>query len=940
MENRPRDLRRLTGLVTSMRRFLLTLAACAAALTALAPAAAAAGRCGDRPWCDTALGPDQRAGLLLGALTRDEKIDLLAGDELLGVVGQEGTHTGTSNGVERVGLPPTLYSDGPVGARSGSATALPAAMALAATFDRRLANLAGKTVGNEVKFKGNDVVFAPTLNIVRTPLWGRTFETYGEDPFLSGELGVEWVRGAQSEGVIATVKHYAVNNQEGSTTGGNRLSVEAIVNERTLREIYLAQFERAITRGNPGAVMCSYPRVNGRYACENEHLLEDILRGDWGFDGYVLADYGAAKNTLDSLRNGLDFDPWPALAYSRPAIETASLPEPERDRLIDEHVRRILRTLFAYGFFDREAHPADDELIDKDAHFDVTRQIEEAGITLLRNDGLLPLDMSRTKTIAVIGADATTYKNGGGSSNVKPFRVSLPLDAIRARAGEGVEVRYDPGEDADAAVAAATGADVVLLFASDTQTEFMDKSCLTLNCGNRDRGDQDGLIEAVSAANPNTAVVLLTGGPVLTPWRTKLRALVEAWYPGADGGNAIARVLFGDADPGGRLPATFPDREEDTPTSGDPEKYPGVAERVVYKEGVFVGYRWYDERALGVAYPFGHGLSYTTFNYSDLRVGPREVSALVTNSGRRAGTDVAQLYLGMPEADGRPQPPFQLKGFAKVALQPGESARVNFPLDVRAFSYWDTPGDDWQVAPGCYEVWVGRSSRDLPLHGGISQGGASCERVRGVRGATACGNAAGLRAVRAVPDGTGARLGFTRTGPGKVDIDIFRVARGRSVTRPTLVAHYVNRTTGLRWRPRRLADGWYVIRYRLRGSTPDARRAVLQRRNGRFAVRPVFGLRPGCAAIGLFELGSPVFGGRGETGLRARVRMARRALVTVDLMRGRRVVRRVARRSVSAGRALAVTIPARRLRAGRYTVRVTAGAGRRPERAALAAQRL
>src|SRR3954469_21556185 len=337
---------------------------------ALALPAHAAGRCGAHPWCDTSLTPDARAGLLLEQLTQDEKISLLAGDEPFGVAGGAHSHTGTSDGIPRVELPTTYYSDGPVGPRQGKTTAMPIPMALAATFDPSLARLHGATIANEAKLKGNDVVFAPTVNVMRTPLGGRTFEAYGEEPYLVKSLTVGWIEGAQSEGVIANVKHYAANNQEGApgaagNTGapgqplgppnaqGNRLTVNSVVDERTLREVYLPQFEAAIKDANAGSVMCSYNRLNGQYACENQHLLRDVLQRDWGFKGYTIADYGAAHNTAASLGNGLDFEPWPGIAYAPTAVNAALLTGQASPQLVDEHAGRILRTLFAYGFFDR-----------------------------------------------------------------------------------------------------------------------------------------------------------------------------------------------------------------------------------------------------------------------------------------------------------------------------------------------------------------------------------------------------------------------------------------------------------------------------------------------------------------------------------------------------------------------------------------------------------
>jgi beta-glucosidase len=393
---------------------------------------------------------------------------------------------------------------------------------------------------------------------------------------------------------------------------------------------------------------------------------------------------------------------------------------------VDEHVRRILRTVFAYGFFDRAAFADDDAQIDKVAHARVAERIEESAVTLLENDdAALPLDAARLRSLAIVGADADTFKTGGGSGAVTPFAVSTPRAAITQRAGPGVRVTYDDGSDPDAAAAAAKAADVAIVFAGDYQTEGTDKRCLTLECPPY-RGDQDALIERVAAANPNTIVVLETGGPVLTPWRDRVRGLLEAWYPGQEGGTAIARVLFGDADPGGRLPATFPASEADEPTAGDPEKYPGVAETVTYKEGVLVGYRWFDAHGLRPAYPFGFGRSYTTFAYDALRIataGGVTVTADVTNTGTRSGVAVPQLYVGLPSPGrGIVQPPRQLRGYTKLDLQPGERRTVRFTLDARALSYWDTAAGAWRVAPGCHEVAVGSSSRDLPLRGSSCRG--------------------------------------------------------------------------------------------------------------------------------------------------------------------------------------------------------------------------
>jgi beta-glucosidase len=732
-------------------RIIVACAATALLGMGVAATASAAGRCGEHPWCDTSLSPDARAGLLLGALTDDEKISLLAGDELFGGgFGDSGnTHTGTSNGVSRVDLPTTYYSDGPVAPRQGPATAMPVPMALAATFDPELARRHGATIADEAKAKGNDVVFAPTVNVMRTPLGGRTFEAYGEDPWLVTRTAVAWIEGAQAQGVIANVKHFAANNQEGASPAananapgqplgpppaqGNRMTQNSVVDERTLREIYLPQFEAAVKEAKVGSVMCSYNRLNGQYACENQHLLSDILEREWGFKGYVLADYGAAHNTDAALNNGLDFEPWPGFVYSPPPVKAMLAAGRASMRDVDGHIRRILRTMFAFGFFDRNAYKNDDAQIDRPAHAVTAQGIEESAITLLENRGALPLDQSKLKTVAVIGKDADAFKSGGGSGAVTPFAFTSIRKALQDRLGTGATVTYDDGSDPAAAAAHAKAADVAIVVAGDYQSEGADRQCLTLECPNY-AGDQDGLITTVAAAQPNTVVVLDTGGPVLTPWRDRVKALVESWYGGQEIGPAVTRVLFGDVDPSGRLPVTFPQDESQLPTAGDPEKYPGFAEDVKYKEGVLVGYRWYDAKGLTPAYPFGYGLSYTSFALTNLTLQPggpgaaRATAAFdVTNTGSRPGAAVPQLYLSLPApGPGVVQPPRQLKGYTKVALQPGQTTRVTLPLADRAFAYWDSNADGWATAPGCYGVAVGQSSRDLPLTGTLAIGGATC----------------------------------------------------------------------------------------------------------------------------------------------------------------------------------------------------------------------
>jgi beta-glucosidase len=735
------------------RKGSIMVVACALAATLAlgAPSAGAAGRCGQHPWCDTSLSPDQRAALLLGQLTMDEKVSLLAGNDLTGgFTGGPNTHTGQSPGVARVDVPPVYYSDGPQGPRQGASTGMPSPMALAATFDPQLAYSYGAVVGNEVKDKGNDVVFGPTVNIMRTPLGGRTFEGYGEDPFLVTRTALGWIEGAQSQGVIGNVKHFAANNQEGADPTnvagqpsfplgvgalGDRYVSNSIVDDRTLHEIYLPQFEAAVKQAHVGSVMCSYNQLDGQYACENKHLLQGILLGQWGFHGYVLADYGAAHNTIASLNNGLDFEPWPGVAYSPPLVDAALAAGQATPAQVDDHVRAVLRTLFAYGFFDRPAYVNDDNQIDKPAHAQVAQRVEQNGITLLENKAALPLNAANLKSVAVIGKAANTFVTGGGSGNVTPFALNSVLSAITARVGPGVPVSFDDGSNASQAAADAKAASVAVVFVNDYDTEGTDRKCLTLECPNVN-GDQDGLISQVAAAQPNTIVVMETGGPDLTPWRDQVKALLEAWYPGAPDGPSIARVLFGDVDPGGRLPVTFPSSESQLPTAGDPEKYPGIGLDVTYKEGVLVGYRWYDANNLTPAFPFGFGLSYTSFRLDRMSVAPgaapdtARVSFDVTNTGARQGIAVPQLYVGLTAPDGVTEPPLQLRGFSKLSLASGETRRLTLPLDQRALSYWDSAQQAWRVAPGCDQVVVGQSSRDvLAQRAVVATGGAQCRNA-------------------------------------------------------------------------------------------------------------------------------------------------------------------------------------------------------------------
>jgi len=741
---------------------IVTGTATAPVAVASVPSRASTAPCptrGAHPWCDRSLSPGARARLFLNAMTQDEKISLVGGNGT-----GASPHTGATYAVPRLDLRAVYFSDGPVGPRQGEATAMPIPMALAATWDQDLARSNGRVIADEAKKKGNDVVYAPTVNIMRTAQGGRTYEAYGEETFLVGRTAVQWIKGAQSTGVIADVKHYLANNQEGragipplTAIDGGRQVVNVNVAERALREVYMPQFEAAVKQGHVGTIMCSYNRVNGVYACENHHTLQQVLERQWGFKGMVLSDYGASKDTIGNMNNGLDFVPAQGLtdqSYDPNLIKAALASGQVTEKTLDGHVLRMLRTFVAFGVFDRPAYRNDDTQIDTRAHDRVARTTEERAITLLKNQGVLPLKPG-VKKIAVIGPYADRFVTGGGSGTVTPRAVVTTLQGITRRAGRDVTVTYADGSDQAAAAQLARDADVAVVVAGDVQTEGQDKDCLGLNCTSDlansnsvlilqgsscvqescplNGTDEDGLISAVADAQPNTVVVLQTGGPVLTPWRDQVAAVVEAWYPGEQGGTAIAHVLFGDVDPGGRLPATFPADASQVPTANDPQAYPGVAEEETYNEGLLVGYKWYDAHHLTPAFPFGAGLSYTTFRYGRLHVTPADrpnevARAVLTvrNTGHRAGIAVPQLYLSKPSTSALEQPVRQLVGYTSVRIPAGGTARMSFPLNDRSFASWASDG--WKVLPGCYRLAAGSSSRALPASATIARG-AACSRA-------------------------------------------------------------------------------------------------------------------------------------------------------------------------------------------------------------------
>ncbi|MGP8243064.1 MAG: glycoside hydrolase family 3 C-terminal domain-containing protein [Bryobacteraceae bacterium] len=677
------------------------------------------------PWALPAQSPDQRARAIVGRMTLDEKLQELRG------VTRTPTEARMVAGVPRLGVPPLRITNGPAGVcnggpgHEGPATALSAPISLAATWDPELALLYGKILGVEARDLANDLLEAPDINIARVLRNGRTFEAFGEDPYLAGRISVANIKGIQGEHVIANVKHYDANNQE-----EGRHNMNEAIGERALREIYLPAFEASVKEARPGSVMCAYPAVNGAYSCENEFLLRQVLRQSWGFEGFVTPDYLAVHHAIAAALAGLDVDALRgeeglfAAKDLKPAIESGKLPM----SVVDDMLIRRFRTMMELGVYDK---PATLQPIPEKQDGMEARRMAEQGMVLLKNQGgMLPLHADALHSIALIGPYAVAASTGGGgSSQVHAIYSVTPIEGLKGRAGAKVAVQLADGSDLARAAEAAKAADVAIVMVGDHETEGHDHS-LALS------GNQDQLVTAVAAANPRTVVVLKSGSAVLMPWLDRVPAVLEAWYPGEEDGNAVAGVLFGDVNPSGKLPLTFPKSLSDTPIR-TPEQYPGEAkvdgyDRVAhYTEGIFVGYRWYDAQSIEPLFPFGYGLSYTTFRFGKLSVSspqfspdkPAETLTVefdIANTGKRAGAEVAQLYIGKPASSAVPEPPKELAGFQKVDLRPGQSRRVHLTIDARSLAHWDTAAHGWKVAPGTYRILVGSSSRDIQLQGRVT----------------------------------------------------------------------------------------------------------------------------------------------------------------------------------------------------------------------------
>ena len=695
----------------------------------------------DHPWMNPKLSPDERAEMVLKELTLDEKIDLVHGEGMPGWPGKVFPKTYLGNGgagfvlgVERLGIPLIQISDAAYGVRSSAdngrySTAMPSPIASAASWDPEAACEYGALIGRELRAQGYNMTLGGGTNITREPRNGRTFEYLGEDPILAGTLVGNRIKCEQAQHVIGDIKHYVVNDQE-----SGRNEVNSVIGKRALQETDMLAFHIGIDIGNPGAVMCSYNAVNGDFACENKYLLTDVLKKAWKFKGFVVSDWGGTHSTGKASAAGLDNEEPEDIYYGEPlkkAVQEGKVPAAE----LDEHVRRILRSEFASGIVD---FPMRRSVVDIERGWETSRKVAEQSIVLLKNDkGVLPLDRGKVHSIAIIGTHADeSMISGGGSAQVDPpgfpsfkwkehvWYPTSPMKAIAAKA-PGLSVKFASGADHVATAALAKQSDVAIVFVHQWTSEDYDLPNLSLP------DNQDAMIEQVASANPHTIVVIESGSAVTMPWIDKVSGVLEAWYAGSKGADAVANILFGDVNPSGKLPMTFPRSEADLPHPREVIPSPSMLGKdavmatgeakptfeVHYDEGLKVGYKWYDAEKKPVLFPFGFGLSYTAYSYSDLKVKPGKQTTTVTftvkNTGTRAGAEVAEVYAALPAEAG--EPPKRLVGWSKVKLQAGESKEVTVNIDSAYLFIFDEASESWKMTPGAYSFMAGGSSQDLPL---------------------------------------------------------------------------------------------------------------------------------------------------------------------------------------------------------------------------------
>lgn len=707
--------------------------------------------CQSQPaYLNHSLSVEKRIDDLMARLTLDEKLALVHANGKF-----------RSGGVPRLGIPYLWTADGPQGVREESllddwasanltndyATAMPPGTTLAATWNPALAEACGKVIGEEARERGKHILLGPGMNIMRTPLCGRNYDYYGEDPWLTSRITVGYVKGMQAEQTAACLKHFAANNQE-----FERGSINVEMDERTLREIYLPAFEAGVKEAGALSVMGAYNKFRGQHCCHNDYLLNQILKGEWHFQGSVVSDWGGTHDTREAALNGLDLEmgTWgPSYAADflgdayKKGLEKGDFPMAS----LDDKVRRNLRVLFATGAVDGRRPGA----INTKEHLEAARKITQEGIVLLKNNrDLLPISPEKYRTIAVVGENAVRlFAAGVNSAGVKAFREVSALQGILARVGSKADVTYSTGYSqprivdseqrdiagaqvnqqvvkdreearvlAERAVRAAREADLVIFVGGFTHQAYgddegYDRKDLKLS------SDQDALISRIAEANPHTVVALITGSPVEMPWLEQVPAVVQAWYGGSEAGTALAAVLFGDVNPSGKLPFSFPKRLTDSPAhTGDARQFPGEKGTVEYREGLLVGYRWFDTKGIEPLFPFGYGLSYTTFSYGPaiLATDPTshtvQVECEITNTGKREGAEVVQVYV-QPKKPSVVRPTKELKGFAKVALKPGETKKVSIALNPRAFAFYAPDRKGWVAEAGEYGILVGTSSRDI-----------------------------------------------------------------------------------------------------------------------------------------------------------------------------------------------------------------------------------
>lgn len=676
---------------------------------------------------------EKRIDDALSRMTLEEKVGLLHADRSYG-----------SAGVPRLGIPENNLTDGPSGLRpemvwqtwipagmtNDSCTAFPALVCLAATWNPEMGRLFGKSLGEEALYRNKNMLLGPAVNIFRTPMNGRNFEYMGEDPYLASKMAVAYIKGVQENRVSACVKHFAVNNQE-----TRRTTINTVVDERTLHEIYFPAFKAAVQEGGVWAVMGAYNRFNGQYCCHNSYLLNTVLRDEWGFDGVVVSDFGGTHDTQEAIDNGLDMEFGTDLG-SAEAFQNYRLGAPylkllksnrASEEVLNEKVRRVLRMMYRTTM--SEGRPWGS--LASEAHALAARRIAEEGIVLLKNDRrILPLNAASLNNILIVGENAMKrMSRDGGSSETKSKYEVTPFDGICKYAANRIKITYQPGYSSAAseavndslhaeAVKAANGADLVLYIGGMNKSLYQDCEGVDRQSYHLPYG-QDTLISALSAANPQVVTVMVCGNAYAMPWHRQVPAIVQAWYGGTEAGHAIASVLFGETNPSGKLPFSFPAKIEDSPAHAF-DAYPGDGDTVAYKEGIWVGYRWFEKKKIEPLFAFGHGLSYTSFDYGRITLDKKEMKSAdslaitlpVTNSGGRAGAETVQLYI-RDEKSSLPRPFKELKGFKKIRLAAGETTEVNFTIGKDALSFYDPERHEWVAEPGKFQLLVGAASDDI-----------------------------------------------------------------------------------------------------------------------------------------------------------------------------------------------------------------------------------